>query len=113
VTNRGCATAATDTTAISYPTVEALALVKLRFVPLVDSTDEVPIDSIQAIKLMVMAIREENSGNLQNAVNFETQAKRVLTDREKSRTMSDGTPVVFNSEYRTSLGRHLNRGILL
>jgi len=93
--------------------VNMLALVKLRFTKLVNAVDEVLIDSIQAIKLMVMAIREENAGNLQAAINYEMQARRVLTDREKSRTMSDGTPVIINMDYRASLGRHINKGGIL
>ncbi len=93
--------------------VDMLALVKLRFTKLVNAVDEVLIDSIQAIKLMVMAIREENAGNLQAAINYEMQARRVLTDREKSRTMSDGTPVIINMDYRASLGRHINKGGIL
>lgn len=95
-------------------TTDVLALVRLRYVPLVEDTDEAPIDSIQAIKLMVIAIREENAGNLQGAVNYEEKALRVLTDREKTRTISDGTPVILNHDYRASMGRRLNRrGLIL
>lgn len=90
-----------------------LALVRLRHVPLVDASDILPIDSMQALKLMVMALREENAGNLQGAVNLEERAVKVMQNREKARTVSDGTPVIINSEYRTSVGRHLNRGGLI
>ena len=92
---------------------DVLALVRLRFVPLVNATDELPIDSIQALKLMVMAIREENAGNLQGALNYSAQAIKVLSDREKSRIMSDGMPTILNVDYRASTGRALNRGGLI
>lgn len=93
---------------------DVLALVRLRFVPLVNATDEPPIDSIQAIKLMVMAIREENAGNLQGALNYSAQAIKVLSDREKSRIITDGVPTLLNVDYRASTGRFLNgRGVIL
>jgi hypothetical protein len=90
-----------------------LALVKLRHVPLSDANDILPIDSLQALKLMVMAIRDENAGNLQSALAYEAQAKRVMADREKSRTQCDATPVILNHDYRTSLGRALNKNRIL
>ena len=91
-----------------------LALVKLRNVPLVDGDDILPVDSMQALKLMVMAISEENKGNLQGALNFEAQATAVMMKRESSRVQSDGLPVIFNADYRTSAGRHMNRhGLIL
>ena len=87
-----------------------LALVKLRHVPLVDADDILPIDSVQALKLMVMALREENAGNLAGADVYESKALAVMLNREKSWTQSDGVPVIYNSDYRTSLGRKMNRG---
>lgn len=89
-------------------TTDVLALVKLRFVPLVEATDLIPIDSLQALKLMVIAIREENGNNMQNALNYEANAKRVLTARDQSATLSTGTPVILDNCHRTSLGRALN-----
>lgn len=103
--------------AITNKTVDSassvLALVKMRYVPLVDAEDILPVDSLQAVKLMVMAIREENAGNLQGALNFESQAGAIMAKRERARTQSDGFPVILNQEHRTSLGRRMNRGINL
>ena len=90
-----------------------LALVKLRNVPLVDGDDILPVDSMQALKLMVMAISEENKGNLQGALNFESQAVAVMQKRERARLQADGVPVILNVDYRLSTGRHLNRGGLI
>ncbi len=89
-----------------------LALVRLRFAKLVDPEDVVPVPSIPALKLMLMALREENAGNLQGAVAFEAKAKMVLMDRQASGLTRGGTPVIINVDYRTSLGRYLNRGVL-
>lgn len=97
-----------DTTSTCATAV--LALVRLRPVPLVDGTDILPIDSLQALKLMVMAITEENKGNLQGAVNLENQALTVLQKREKARLQADGAPTIFNVDYRMSAGRFMNRG---
>jgi len=90
-----------------------LALVKLRHVTLADDDDIVPIDSLQALKLMIMAIREENAGNLQGAVNFEMQAKRLMTERQQAGTMCAGTSIVLDIDYSGSLGEAMNRGIIL
>lgn len=86
-----------------------LAHVKMRHVPLVDGDDILPIDSLQALKLMVMALKEENAGNVAGAEVFEGKALAVMLNRERSRTASSGPPAIFNSDYRTSLGRKLNR----
>lgn len=90
-----------------------LAHVRMRNVPLVDANDILPIDSLQALKLMVMAISEENKGNLQGALNFESQAVAVMQKRERARLQADGVPVILNVDYRLSTGRHLNRGGLI
>lgn len=103
------------TKALGSDTVSSvLALVKLRNVPLVDGDDILPVDSMQALKLMVMAISEENKGNLQGALNFEAQSTAIMVKRESARVQSDGLPVIFNADYRTSAGRHMNRhGLIL
>ncbi len=100
-----------DTTSTCATNV--LALVRLRPVPLVDGTDILYIDSMQALKLMVMAITEENKGNLQGALNFESQAVAVMQKRERARLQAAGAPVILNVDYRLSTGRYLNRGGLI
>ena len=90
-----------------------LAHVKMRHVPLVDGNDILPIDSLQALKLMVMALKEENAGNLAGAEVFEGKALAVMLNRERSRTQSDGVPVIYNTDYRLSLGRKMNKGRML
>ena len=85
----------------------------MRHVPLVDGDDILPIDSLQALKLMVMALKEENAGNVAGAEMFEGKALAVMLNRERSRTQSDGVPVIYNTDYRLSLGRKLNKGRML
>lgn len=92
---------------------DVLALVKMRLVKMTRADDILPIDSLQALKLMCMAIRQENASDLQGAIAYEQDARRVLGEREKSRTMADGTPTILNRCYRTSLGRKMNRGRIL
>lgn len=88
-----------------------LALVKLRYVPLVSAEDVLPIDSLQALKFMIMALREENAANLAGSEALEDKARRILEARQASRNMTNGTPVILNQDYRTSLGRALNKSI--
>ena len=88
-----------------------LALVKLRHVPLVHEDDILPIDSMQALKLMIMALREEDAQNVQGAMVFEEKAKLVMGKREAARTRTDGTPTILNVDYRTSLGRAFRRRV--
>ncbi len=90
-----------------------LALVRLRTVPLSHPDDIVPIDSLQALKLMVMAITEENKLNIQGALTLEAQALAVLTRRERARVQQDGMPTILNVDYRGSLGRGMNTGRLV
>ncbi len=87
-----------------------LALVKLRHVYLTQPTDIVPVDSLQAVKLMCLAIRQENAGDIAGGAAYAEQALKLMGDREKSRTACDGTPIIINRSYRTSLGRYTNRG---
>lgn len=90
-----------------------LALVRLRYTPLTDADDIIPIDSMQALKLMVMALREENAGNLQGAANFEAKARMALESRQQANTMSAGTQIILDFDYSMSLGEAMNnRGIL-
>ena len=90
-----------------------LAVARLRYVPLVDPEDIVPIDSLPALKFMVMAIREENTGNVQGSMNFEGKAKMSMENRQQANTMATGTQVVIDFDYSLSLGRAMNNGIIL
>jgi hypothetical protein len=90
-----------------------LALVKLRHVTLTEATDILPIDSLQALKLMCIAITQENIRDFAGAKAYEADARRLMGDREKSRTNTGGMPVIMNRGYRTSLGRRMNHRLIL
>lgn len=85
-----------------------LAMVRLRHVPLVSDNDILPIDSIQPLKLMVMAITAENAKDAQNAAIYMGAAQAAMTKREEAKTTTMGTPVILNMDYRTSIGRKIN-----
>lgn len=94
-------------------TTSVLAQVQLRHIPLVSAEDILPFDSVQAVKLMCMSIREEEASNISAALAFQQMAVAALAKREEANTLSDGTPVILNTEHRTSMGRRVNRrGIL-
>jgi len=86
---------------------QLLALVRLRFADLTDAEDIVPVPSMQALKLMLMALREENVMNMQGAAAYEGKARDVLEKRQASGlTRSGSPPTIINVDYRTSLGRY-------
>jgi len=90
-----------------------LAMVRLRHVPLVSDNDILPIDSIQPLKLMVMAITAENAKDAASAATYMGAAQAAMTKREEAKTMTLGTPAILNMDYRLSIGRRVNgRGCL-
>lgn len=58
-----------------------LALCKMKALPLTRADDVLPIQNLDAIKLMVIAIREENAGNFENALAYEQDAVRLLNEQ--------------------------------
>lgn len=60
-----------------------LCLVKLRYVPHIRDTETLLIQNLDALKLMVMAIRSENDRKLSEAEGYEQKAVRALTEEHK------------------------------
>lgn len=75
-----------------------LAMVKLGHVELSEDDDLVPIDNISALKLMLIAIKFENDGDLNKSVAFEANAVRVLEDVNDHHKMAQGTPIIIDFE---------------
>lgn len=73
-----------------------LMLVKLRYVPLTRSTDVIPLDSLDAVKNMVMAIGYEDSRDLQNAMLFEQNAIRLLNNEAGQKDTTVSPPMVLD-----------------
>jgi len=89
-----------------------LALVRMRYVPLISDEDVLPYDSLQPVKLMLMALTEENSKNMQGALNYESKAMQLLESRQKAKA-ENSTGVKISLQYRQGLGRGLNKRIIL
>lgn len=85
-----------------------LAMVKLGYSELSENDDIVPIDSMPALKLMLMAIKYENEGNLQNSMAYEANAVRLLEDVNAHHKIAQGTPVIIDFE-RKLMGGVANR----
>jgi hypothetical protein len=93
ITNKSNPTAGeTAQTAITADCVNVLALVKLGYVPLSRDNDILPIDSVDAVKLMSMAIEEENAKNIMESEALEAKAVRLLIESEGSQSVHMGGP---------------------
>lgn len=95
----------------SYSVV--LAAVRLRHIPLSDPGDLVPLDSLQALQLAVRAINAEADKDFALADMLMGKATEILSRRESANTQTKGTPVLLDLGYRTSLGRRMNRNMIL
>jgi hypothetical protein len=73
-----------------------LMLVKMRYVPLTRAADVIPLDSLDAIKNMVMAIGYEDARDLQNAVLFEQNAIRLLNNEAGQKDTTVSPPMVLD-----------------
>ena len=90
-----------------------LAMIQLRHVPLSLATDILPVNSTQALKLMVISISHENAGALDEAIKYASMAIRVLTKNEEASTLTGGTPIVVDSLRRISMAHGVSRRVLL
>jgi hypothetical protein len=102
ITNHGCS-------AVS----NLLLSVQLRHVPLTEDGDILPVNSIQAVKLAVISLREENQGKLNEARDAMSGAVEILAKREEANTLSGGVPVIVDTLRRSSLENKRYRGMLL
>lgn len=86
-----------------------LMLVKMRYIPLTRGTDIVPLDSLDALKIMCMAITRENAQDLQGAVLHEQNAERVMKSEIDQKEIAPSAPAVIDLLRETS-ARSLFRG---
>lgn len=73
--------------------------IKMRYVPAKHSDDILLIQNLDAIKLMCMAIREENEGNVDLSAAFELKAVRLLEEQQKDHDTHDNTFQVQADEF--------------
>jgi len=104
-----------ELTNVSDSTTETcvLLLVRLRVLDLLNDDDVVPLDSMQALKLMMMAIRDENAGRLDTAGAYEGKAIDLMDNRTEANTTAGSPPTIINVDHRMSLGRTHNTGMIL
>lgn len=82
-----------------------LCLIKLRFVPMIRDTDTLLIQNLSALKLMAMAIREENDRQWQSAEITEQKAVRLLNEQHLSK---QGNEINLQIEFEHGLGQIKN-----
>jgi len=72
------------------------ALVKLEFVPVMADTDIVLIDNLQALKDMIMSIKEDEAGNTKHAEELEIKAVHELNLELRNKFPNSQTPGQVN-----------------
>jgi len=97
ITNRNCG--AEDCSCL-------LMLVKLKWVKMTHADDILCVQNLDALKQMVIALREENAGKLNDAVMYETNAERLLNAQIKEHEVAGGTPVLVDWERSLSPAAH-------
>ena len=78
------------------------ARVKLRYMPVSHEQDVLLIQNLDALKIMIMAITRENSGDLTGSVAYESQAVRLLNE-QLSNYQTSGQLQVIDTESQTFL----------
>ena len=68
------------------------------------ATDILPIQNLDALKLMVIAIREENNNALEIALGYEQNATRLLNEQLGDHDVSGGTPTIIDMDYELTAG---------
>ena len=81
------------------------ALVKLQFIPVFFDNDLVLIDNEDAIRDMIMSLREKEAGNLTNALALEASAFRELNYQLRNRVPEDQFVVNFQPFGTASFNR--------
>jgi hypothetical protein len=82
-----------------------VALVKLKFIPVVHDTDLVLIQNLHALKLMIQAGDFESANNRDLARQYEADAIRELNCELEDETPDHQIPVVINTFGGTDIGR--------
>lgn len=88
------------------------ALVKLRHIPATRADDTLLIQQLDALKLMTIAITKENQGALDQALAYESQAVRLLTEQKQGKEFSGGVPAILDLDPRMA-GRPQTAGRMI
>lgn len=85
--------------------ITAVALVKLKFIPVVVDSDPVLIPNLHALKLFMQSIRFENSGDRNNAKAYQIDAVRELNLQLNDVQPIEQIPIQINAFGTASLRR--------
>lgn len=88
------------------PTFPAVALVKLKFVPVASPTDMIPIPSLAALGMMVKAVRFQQDGDRANFLGYQADAVKELNILLGDTLPDYQVPIQFNAFGSASPGRH-------
>lgn len=75
-----------------------LTICKLKVVPFTADDDVLPIQNLDALKSMVMAIKFENDGNMQAKVVYEANAVALLDEQQGDHDKNAGMPVIIDHQ---------------
>lgn len=78
------------------PTWTAIALVKLKFVPVVADTDPVLIPNLHALKLFIQGVRFGEAGDRANSLAYQADAVKELNLQDWDITKDDQIPISIN-----------------
>lgn len=78
------------------PVIPAIALVKLKFIPVVADTDPVLIPNLYALKLFMQGIRFGEAGDRANALGFQADAVKELNLEMDNVLPAENIPITMN-----------------
>ena len=79
-----------------------LMLCKLRALPFTADDEVLPIQNLDAVKAMVMAIKLENEQNLTGAQAYEATAVRLLNEQQANVDVNAGMPTIIDHQMETT-----------
>lgn len=85
-----------------------LALVRLRYIRPTAEEDILPIQNLDAIKFMLMALKEEDARAIPQADALEAKAVAMLKEQQSHHKVAAGGPVMIDVERRLGMSR-MNR----
>jgi hypothetical protein len=105
ITNKNCNTS--DDRACT----NLLALVLCGYTKLTEDDDIVPIDNLPALKNMIIAIEAENSGDLNKATVYESNAVRLLSEAKANHQITNSNMTIIDHD-RYLMGSAINRRLI-
>jgi hypothetical protein len=105
ITNKNCDTSS------DRACTNLLALVLCGYTKLTEDDDIVPIDNLPALKNMIIAIEAENSGDLNKATVYESNAVRLLSEAKANHQITNSNMTIIDHD-RYLMGSAINRRLI-